>query len=303
MNEDVRRLAVLAQVTNEATPERDHGGVAQTDGSPRTPLAAFADDLRREDALRDVRRCGAEMIRLEPTARSRPISISVLRPNPAWTVALPRRRRPRRSRSGACPSRSAGGCLAEACGVAVAVEVVQRSTGKPLRRASDVFRTRTARSAARHARPRPRPDSSTQRVGESSRTSAMCRRRAESVRAPSGGGSNGRGHLTTAQGRSSTSPSSRSSRSEDGYGYDVVRRLRGAGLEDVGDASGLRDAAPPLRRRPSDVVCRPERRGPHRKYYALNTRGPRHAARLGAAVPMPFTETMTKLLDGAGRAA
>ena len=27
------------------------------------------------------------------------------------------------------------------------------------------------------------------------------------------------------------------SRDEDGYGYDIVRRLRAAGLEDVGDAS------------------------------------------------------------------
>jgi PadR family transcriptional regulator PadR len=60
---------------------------------------------------------------------------------------------------------------------------------------------------------------------------------------------------------------------EDGYGYDVVRRLRGNGLEEVGDASvygTLRRlyAAGSLT---SYVV--PSDEGPHRKYYALNDRG------------------------------
>jgi len=62
-------------------------------------------------------------------------------------------------------------------------------------------------------------------------------------------------------------------RDEDGYGYDVVRRLRAAGLEDVGDASvygTLRRlyAAGALT---SYVV--PSDEGPHRKYYAINDRG------------------------------
>ena len=60
---------------------------------------------------------------------------------------------------------------------------------------------------------------------------------------------------------------------EDGYGYDVVRRLRSAGLDDVGDASvygTLRRlyAAGALT---SYVV--PSDGGPHRKYYGINQQG------------------------------
>src|SRR4028119_765987 len=60
---------------------------------------------------------------------------------------------------------------------------------------------------------------------------------------------------------------------EDGYGYDVVRRLRAAGLDEVGDASvygTLRRlyAAGSLT---SYVV--PSDEGPHRKYYGINPQG------------------------------
>src|ERR671922_591049 len=60
---------------------------------------------------------------------------------------------------------------------------------------------------------------------------------------------------------------------QDGYGYDVVRRLRAAGLEEVGDASVYGT----LRRLyagghlTSYVV--PSEEGPHRKYYSLNDAG------------------------------
>jgi PadR family transcriptional regulator, regulatory protein PadR len=59
----------------------------------------------------------------------------------------------------------------------------------------------------------------------------------------------------------------------DGYGYDIVRRLRAAGMEEVGDASvygTLRRlyAAGSL---VSYVV--PSEAGPHRKYYGLNPAG------------------------------
>ena len=60
---------------------------------------------------------------------------------------------------------------------------------------------------------------------------------------------------------------------EDGYGYDVVRRLRSAGLEEVGDASVYGT----LRRLyasgslTSYVV--PSDEGPHRKYYGINAQG------------------------------
>ncbi len=59
----------------------------------------------------------------------------------------------------------------------------------------------------------------------------------------------------------------------DGYGYEVLRRLRAAGLEEVGDASVYGT----LRRLyhagllTSYVV--PSEEGPHRKYYSLNALG------------------------------
>jgi PadR family transcriptional regulator PadR len=60
---------------------------------------------------------------------------------------------------------------------------------------------------------------------------------------------------------------------EDGYGYDIVRRLRAAGLRDVGEASVYGT----LRRLyasgalTSYVV--PSEEGPHRKYYGLTPQG------------------------------
>jgi PadR family transcriptional regulator PadR len=62
-------------------------------------------------------------------------------------------------------------------------------------------------------------------------------------------------------------------REEDGYGYDIVRRLRVAGLDDVGDASVYGT----LRRLyhagalTSYVVASEE--GPHRKYYGVTPSG------------------------------
>ncbi|MFE7202288.1 PadR family transcriptional regulator [Pseudonocardia alni] len=60
---------------------------------------------------------------------------------------------------------------------------------------------------------------------------------------------------------------------EDGYGYEVVRALRAAGLSEVGDASVYGT----LRRLygagllTSYIV--PSEEGPHRKYYAINEPG------------------------------
>ena len=60
---------------------------------------------------------------------------------------------------------------------------------------------------------------------------------------------------------------------EDGYGYDIVRRLKAAGLEEVGDAAVYGT----LRRLftagalNSYVVASDD--GPHRKYYAINDMG------------------------------
>ena len=64
---------------------------------------------------------------------------------------------------------------------------------------------------------------------------------------------------------------------EDGYGYDVLRRLRAGGLSEVGDASVYGTfrrlyAAGALT---SYVV--PSDEGPHRKYYGITPAGPRPA--------------------------
>lgn len=60
---------------------------------------------------------------------------------------------------------------------------------------------------------------------------------------------------------------------DDGYGYDIVRRLRDAGLGDVGDASVYGT----LRRLYSSGALSsyvvPSDGGPHRKYYAINPFG------------------------------
>jgi PadR family transcriptional regulator PadR len=60
---------------------------------------------------------------------------------------------------------------------------------------------------------------------------------------------------------------------EDGYGYDVVRRLRSAGLDEVGDASvyGTLRRLYSAGALTSYVVASDE--GPHRKYYGINRHG------------------------------
>lgn len=84
-------------------------------------------------------------------------------------------------------------------------------------------------------------------------------------------------------------------RAEDGYGYDIVRRLRDAGLGDVGDASvygTLRRlyAAGSL----SSYVV-PSDGGPHRKYYAINSQG-RAALDSQTGTWLDFAGAMSRLL-------
>lgn len=83
---------------------------------------------------------------------------------------------------------------------------------------------------------------------------------------------------------------------EDGYGYDVVRRLREAGLTEVGDASVYGT----LRRLfqggylTSYVV--PSGEGPHRKYYGLNETG-RELLERSTKTWRSFAATLELLLD------
>ncbi len=87
---------------------------------------------------------------------------------------------------------------------------------------------------------------------------------------------------------------------EDGYGYDVVRRLRAAGLDDVGDASVYGT----LRRLygagslTSYVV--PSDEGPHRKYYGVTPHG-RAALEHQAKTWSAFAATLDSLLAGTRR--
>ena len=79
---------------------------------------------------------------------------------------------------------------------------------------------------------------------------------------------------------------------EDAYGYDIVRRLREAGLDDVGDASVYGT----LRR-----LFR-SGEGPHRKYYAVTASG-RQALSTGTKTWHHFADVLDDLLGTSGRAA
>jgi PadR family transcriptional regulator PadR len=87
-------------------------------------------------------------------------------------------------------------------------------------------------------------------------------------------------------------------RKEDGYGYDVLRRLRQGGLQEVGDASVYGT----LRRLynagllTSYVV--PSEEGPHRKYYSLNEPGRARLVESGTTW-RSFARTLDDLLGGA----
>jgi len=86
---------------------------------------------------------------------------------------------------------------------------------------------------------------------------------------------------------------------EDGYGYDVLRRLRNGGLAEVGDASvygTLRRlyAAGALT---SYVV--PSDEGPHRKYYGITPAG-REQLALQTKDWISFSDTVTSLLPPTG---
>ena len=62
---------------------------------------------------------------------------------------------------------------------------------------------------------------------------------------------------------------------DDGYGYDIMRRLRVAGLDDVGDASVYGTLRRLFQAGYLNTYVVPSEEGPHRKYYALNARGRR----------------------------
>ena len=84
---------------------------------------------------------------------------------------------------------------------------------------------------------------------------------------------------------------------EDGYGYDIVRRLRDGGLSDVGDASvyGTLRRLYSAGALTSYVV--PSEAGPHRKYYGITPSG-RAQLKQQRDDWTVFATTVTGLLKG-----
>ncbi|HEX5595864.1 MAG TPA: PadR family transcriptional regulator [Micromonosporaceae bacterium] len=89
---------------------------------------------------------------------------------------------------------------------------------------------------------------------------------------------------------------------EDGYGYDILRRLRAAGLEEVGDASVYGTLRRLFQAGLLTTYVVPSEAGPHRKYYSLNTAG-RNQLHQSSKVWRSFSSTMDRLLDERGVAA
>jgi len=87
-------------------------------------------------------------------------------------------------------------------------------------------------------------------------------------------------------------------RNEDGYGYDVLRRLRGGGMEEVGDASVYGTLRRLYRAGCLTSYVVPSDEGPHRKYYGLNESG---RARLVESEDAwrAFAGTLDDILKGA----
>ena len=84
-------------------------------------------------------------------------------------------------------------------------------------------------------------------------------------------------------------------REEDGYGYDILRRLRAAGLDDVGDASVYGTLRRLFQGGALTTYVVPSESGPHRKYYALNAAGRTQLAESGK-VWRGFAITMDQLV-------
>jgi PadR family transcriptional regulator, regulatory protein PadR len=85
---------------------------------------------------------------------------------------------------------------------------------------------------------------------------------------------------------------------QDGYGYDVVRRLRAAGLDEVADASVYGTLRRLFTQGLLTSYVVPSDEGPHRKYYGLTPVG--HKA-LDAQRHdwLSFSSVVGRILDGA----
>ena len=82
----------------------------------------------------------------------------------------------------------------------------------------------------------------------------------------------------------------------DGYGYDVLRRLRAAGLSDVGDASVYGTLRRLYRAGALTSYVEPSDEGPHRRYYGITERGRAELAE-SRDVWSDFSRTLSSLLQ------
>ncbi|WP_454295809.1 PadR family transcriptional regulator [Salana multivorans] len=87
-------------------------------------------------------------------------------------------------------------------------------------------------------------------------------------------------------------------RQEDSYGYDVVRKLRSAGLAEVGDASVYGTLRRLYANGSLTSYVVPSEEGPHRKYYGVTPQG-RTALAHQAKQWDEFSTTMSDLLAAA----
>ena len=81
----------------------------------------------------------------------------------------------------------------------------------------------------------------------------------------------------------------------DGYGYDILRRLRNAGLEEVGDASVYGTLRRLFSAGALSSYVVPSEEGPHRKYYALTPTGHDLLER-GTKTWCQFADTLDQLV-------
>lgn len=92
-------------------------------------------------------------------------------------------------------------------------------------------------------------------------------------------------------------------RDDDGYGYDVVRRLRAAGIDEVGDASVYGTLRRLYASGALSTYVVPSDDGPHRKYYSITGDGRAQLAEQTTTWHR-FADIMSTLLQpSAGRTA
>lgn len=83
---------------------------------------------------------------------------------------------------------------------------------------------------------------------------------------------------------------------EDGYGYDIVRRLKQVGLEEVGDASVYGTLRRLFTAGALTSYVVPSEDGPHRKYYGINEVGIKMLADQ-RKIWISFSSNMNALLE------